>query len=67
MISIPDPGFPDVVRMVVEIPKGSSNKYEYDGELRAFRLDRVCILPYITQETTVSSLARWHPMAIRWM
>ncbi len=27
--------------MVVEIPKGSSNKYEYDKELGAFRLDRV--------------------------
>jgi inorganic pyrophosphatase len=27
--------------MVVEIPKGSSNKYEYDKELGAFRLNRV--------------------------
>lgn len=42
-----DPGgaFPEVVRIVVEIPKGSSNKYEYDGELRAFRLDRVLYSP----------------------
>jgi inorganic pyrophosphatase len=42
-----DPGkaFPEVVRMVVEIPKGSSNKYEYDRELGAFRLDRVLYSP----------------------
>ncbi len=31
--------------MVVEIPKGSSNKYEYDRELDAFRLDRVLYSP----------------------
>ena len=31
--------------MVVEIPKGSSNKYEYDAELGAFRLDRVLYSP----------------------
>jgi inorganic pyrophosphatase len=27
--------------MIVEIPKNSSNKYEYDGKLGVFRLDRV--------------------------
>ena len=27
--------------VIVEIPKGSRNKYEYDAELGAFRLDRV--------------------------
>ena len=26
--------------MIVEIPKNSSNKYEYDGKLGVFRLDR---------------------------
>jgi inorganic pyrophosphatase len=42
-----DPGSnaPDVVRMVVEIPKGSSHKYEYSKELGAFRLDRVLYSP----------------------
>jgi inorganic pyrophosphatase len=42
-----DPGkaFPEVVRMVVEIPKGSSNKYEYDRDLCAFQLDRVLYSP----------------------
>jgi inorganic pyrophosphatase len=41
----PGPSFPEVVRMIVEIPKGSSNKYEYDKELGAFRLDRVLYSP----------------------
>jgi inorganic pyrophosphatase len=33
--------FPDVVEIVVEIPRGSRNKYEFDEEARVFRLDRV--------------------------
>lgn len=33
--------FPDVVEIVVEIPRGSRNKYEYDEDAGAFRLDRV--------------------------
>jgi inorganic pyrophosphatase len=41
----PGPNAPDVVRMVVEIPKGSSHKYEYSKELGAFRLDRVLYSP----------------------
>ena len=39
----PGPDSPEVVRMIVEIPKNSSNKYEYDGELGVFRLDRPCL------------------------
>jgi inorganic pyrophosphatase len=35
------PPFPDVVEVVVEIPRGSRNKYEWDEEARVFRLDRV--------------------------
>ena len=37
-----DPGkdCPEIVRMIVEIPKNSANKYEYDGTLGVFRLDR---------------------------
>lgn len=31
--------------MIVEIPKGSANKYEYDGELGIFRLDRALYSP----------------------
>jgi inorganic pyrophosphatase len=33
--------FPDVVEIVVEIPRGSRNKYEFDEAARVFRLDRV--------------------------
>jgi inorganic pyrophosphatase len=42
-----DPGAqcPEIVRMIVEIPKNSSNKYEYDGELGLFRLDRALYSP----------------------
>ncbi len=32
---------PDVVNAIVEIPKGSRNKYEFDLDLGVFRLDRV--------------------------
>lgn len=37
-----DPGeeMPEIVRMIVEIPKNSSNKFEYDGKYGVFRLDR---------------------------
>ena len=31
--------------MIVEIPKDSSNKYEYDGKLGVFRLDRALYSP----------------------
>jgi inorganic pyrophosphatase len=34
-------GFPDVVEVVVEIPRGSRNKYEFDQASGVFRLDRV--------------------------
>src|ERR1041385_338684 len=35
------PSAPDVVHAIIEIPKGSRNKIEYDEELEAFKLDRV--------------------------
>jgi inorganic pyrophosphatase len=41
----PGPEIPEVVRMIVEIPKNSSNKYEYDGGLGVFRLDRPLFSP----------------------
>jgi len=31
--------------MIVEIPQHSANKYEYDGELGVFRLDRALYSP----------------------
>ena len=33
--------FPAIVEVVVEIPRGSRNKYEYDEAADVFRLDRV--------------------------
>ena len=41
----PGPECPAIVRMIVEIPKGSTNKYEYDIELGVFRLDRTLYSP----------------------
>jgi inorganic pyrophosphatase len=37
----PDAEYPEIVEVVVEIPRGSRNKYEYDDEARVMRLDRV--------------------------
>jgi len=36
----PGPDCPEIVRMIVEIPRNSGNKYEYDKALGVFRLDR---------------------------
>ncbi len=36
---------PDVVTAVIEIPKGSHNKYEYDEKRMVFALDRVFYSP----------------------
>lgn len=41
----PGPECPEIVRMIVEIPKNSSNKYEYDADLGVFRLDRALYSP----------------------
>ena len=37
----PDREFPHVIEVVVEIPSGSRNKYEYDEKSHVIRLDRV--------------------------
>jgi inorganic pyrophosphatase len=41
----PGPELPELVRAIVEIPKDSANKYEYDGNLGVFRLDRALYSP----------------------
>jgi inorganic pyrophosphatase len=41
----PGPQCPEIVRMIVEIPKNSKNKYEYDTKLGVFRLDRTLYSP----------------------
>jgi inorganic pyrophosphatase len=41
----PGPNSPKVVRMIVEIPKNSPHKYEYDKKMGVFRLDRSLYSP----------------------
>ncbi len=41
----PGPDCPEIVRAIVEIPRNSTNKYEYDGELGVFRMDRTLYSP----------------------
>lgn len=41
----PGPDIPEIVRVIIEIPKNSANKYEYDGKLDVFRLDRALYSP----------------------
>ena len=41
----PGPHCPELVQVIIEIPKGSTNKYEYDPGLRVFRLDRTLYSP----------------------
>jgi inorganic pyrophosphatase len=36
---------PEIVTAVIEVPLGSSNKYEYDAEHGVFKLDRVLYSP----------------------
>jgi inorganic pyrophosphatase len=39
------PKIPDVINVIVEIPKGSQNKYEYDKKTDMIKLDRVLFSP----------------------
>lgn len=41
----PGPDCPEIIRAIIEIPRNSANKYEYDGELGVFRLDRALYSP----------------------
>jgi len=41
----PGPDTPDIVRMIVEIPKHSSNKYEFDSEVGVFKVSRTLYSP----------------------
>ena len=41
----PGPDVPKRINVLVEIPKGSQNKYEYDHELHVVKLDRVLYSP----------------------
>lgn len=41
----PGPDMPDIVRMIVEIPKHSGNKYEFDTESGVFKVSRALYSP----------------------
>lgn len=43
----PGPKVPDVVNAIIEIPKGSRNKYEFDKKNNTFKLDRVLYSPFV--------------------
>jgi hypothetical protein len=51
--------------VIVEIPKGSTNKYELDKETGLLRLDRVLYSAVHIPPTTASSRAPIATMAIR--
>ena len=40
------PKIPSVINVIVEIPKGSQNKYEYDKKRGIIKLDRVLFSPF---------------------
>lgn len=40
------PNVPNIVNVIVEIPKGSQNKYEFDENLAYLKLDRVLFSPF---------------------
>ena len=40
------PDIPEKINVIVEIPKGSMNKYEYDKEHNIIKLDRVLFSPF---------------------
>lgn len=40
------PKVPSVINVIVEIPKGSQNKYEYDKKRGIMKLDRVLFSPF---------------------
>jgi hypothetical protein len=50
---------------VVEIPKGSRNKYEYDDELGGIRLDRFVSASVVYRTDYGTSPTRWRRTAIR--
>lgn len=42
----PGADIPEIINVIVEIPKGSMNKYEYDKKHNMIKLDRVLFSPF---------------------
>ncbi len=56
----------ETFNVVVEIPRGSKNKYEVDHETGRVFLDRTLFsLPWVTRMTTATSTVLWAKTAIR--
>jgi hypothetical protein len=60
------PNPPDEVYAIVENPKRTENKYEYDVEKRRSFWTEFSTLPCIIREITVLSLAHSTRMATHW-
>ena len=41
---------PEIINVIVEIPKGSMNKYEYDKKHNMIKLTEVCFHHFTIQE-----------------
>ena len=69
------PNAPETFNTVIEIPRGSTNKYEYDPETNLFKLDRVLFSPlfypfdygfvpntkYLDGDPVDALVIAWHP------
>ena len=56
----------ETFNVVVEIPRGSKNKYEVDHETGRVFLDRTLFTAMGYRMTTATSTAPWARTAIRW-
>ena len=56
----------ETFNVLVEIPRGSKNKYEVDQETGRITLDRELFTAMATRTTTATSKARSARTAIRW-
>ena len=57
--------FDEAIDVVIEIPTGSRNKYEYDHDQHVIRLDRRLFTATTIRRTTASSPTRWPATATR--
>ena len=56
---------PEIINVIVEIPKGSQNKYEYDKKHNMVKLDRVLFSPFHYPGDYGWSRRPWPTTAIR--